>query len=65
MKIWYFLGKNKISYIFDLRHVSKAAERFQKENKIFIYSFKYPNEESGKILKREVAEPHLEPCKYL
>ena len=25
-------------------------------------SLKYPNKESGKILKNETAEPHLEPC---
>ena len=71
MKIWYShgqyrangLGANNISYnIFDLRHVSKVAAHFQKKNKIFIYSFKYSNEESGKILKSEAAEPHLEPC---
>ena len=61
MKIWYFhgkykangLGTTKISYnIFDLRHVSKVAAHFQKKNKMFIYSFKYPNEESGKIFKK-------------
>ena len=54
MKIWYFhghykasgLGTNKISNIFDLRHVSKEASHYQKKNKIFIYLFKYPNEES-------------------
>ena len=71
MKIWTFhgqykasgLGINKISYnIFDLRHVSKVAAHFRKENKMFIYSFKYPNEESGKLLKNEAAEPYLEPC---
>ena len=28
---------------------------------MFIYSLKYPNEESGKIFKNEAAEPHLEP----
>ena len=70
MKIWNFhgqykangLGTNKISYnIFDLRHVSKVAAHFQKKNKMFICSFKYPNKESGKILKTEAAEPYLEP----
>ena len=35
--------------IFDLPHVSKIAAHFQKKNKMFIYSFKYPNKESGKI----------------
>ena len=29
---------------------------------MFIYSFKYANEESGKILKNEATEPYLEPC---
>ena len=29
---------------------------------MFIYSLKYQNKESGKILKNEAAEPHLEPC---
>ena len=29
---------------------------------MLIYSLKYPNKESGKILKNEAAEPHLEPC---
>ena len=42
--------------------MSKVAAHFQKKNKIFIYLFKYSNEESGKILKSEAAEPHLEPC---
>ena len=29
---------------------------------MLIYSLKYQNKESGKILKNEAAEPHLEPC---
>ena len=29
---------------------------------MFIHLFKYPNEESGKILKYEAAESYLEPC---
>ena len=29
---------------------------------MFIYSLKYPNKESGKILINEAREPHLEPC---
>ena len=71
MKNWYFHGQykanslviNKISYnIFDLRHMSKVAAHFQKKNKMFIYSLKQPNKESGKILKNETAEPYLEPC---
>ena len=71
MKIWYFhgqykvssLGINKISYnIFDLRQMSKVASHFHKKNKMFIYSFKYANKESRKILKSEAAEPYLEPC---
>ena len=42
MKIWYL----HISYnIFNLRHVSKVPAQCQKKNKMFIYSFKYPNEE--------------------
>ena len=70
MKIWYLHGQyiinglvtNEISYKnFDLHHMSKLAADFQKKNKMFIYSLKYPNEESGKILKNEAAEPHLEP----
>ena len=71
MRIWYFhgqytpngLGTNDISYnIFDLRHMSKLAAVFQKQNKMFIYSLKYPNKESGKILKNETAQPYLETC---
>ena len=71
MKIWYFhrqykvriLGTNKISYIiFDLHQMSKVAAHFQKKNKMFIYSFKYPNKEGGKILPNRAAEPYLEPC---
>ena len=54
MKIWCFhgqykasgLGTNKISYIFDLCHMSKGAAHFPKKNKMFIYLFKCPNEES-------------------
>ena len=61
MKTWYFHGQykasgletNKICFnIFDLRHVSKVVARFLEENKMFIYSFKYPNEERGKISKK-------------
>ena len=71
MKIWYNhgqykangLGINEIYNIFDLRYVNKVAAHFQKKNKKFIYSFKYPNKERGKILKNEAAEPYLEePC---
>ena len=70
IKTWHFhgqckaggLGTNKISYIFDLRHVSKVVARFQKKNKIFIYLFKYPNEERVRYLKNEVAQSYLEPC---
>ena len=29
---------------------------------MFVYSFKYPNKDSGKIFKNEAAEPHLKPC---
>ena len=29
---------------------------------MFIYSFKQPNKENGKILKNEAAESCLEPC---
>ena len=54
IKIWYFYGQykasgletNKICYIFDSRHVSNVAAHFQKKNKMFIYLFKYTNEES-------------------
>ena len=45
-----------------LRHMSKVAPHFQKKSKMFIYSFKYPNKESGKILKNEATEPYLETC---
>ena len=71
MKICYFhgqyitngLGTNEISYdISDLRHMSLLAADFQKKNKMFIYSLRYPNKESGKLLKNEVVEPYLEPC---
>ena len=59
MKIWYFhgqykvsgLGTNKICYIFDLCHMSKVAAHFQKKNKMFIYLFKYPNEETQESRK--------------
>ena len=27
-----------------------------------IYLFKYPDKESGTILKNEAAEPYLQPC---
>ena len=37
-----------------MRHVSKATAHFQKENKMFVYSFKYPNKESAKILKTKL-----------
>ena len=71
MKIWYFhgqyitngLGTNEMLYnTFDLRHMSNLAAEFQKKNKTFIYSLKYPNKESRKIFKNEAAEPYLEPC---
>ena len=29
---------------------------------MFIYSLKYPNKESGKILKNKAEESYLEPC---
>ena len=29
---------------------------------MFIYSLKYQNKESGKILKNQAAEPYLETC---
>ena len=64
MKIWFFpgqwfgkvydLGTIEISYnIFDLRHMSKVVAHFQKKNKMFIYSFKYTDKESGKIFKKQ------------
>ena len=71
MKIWYFHGQyitnglvtNEISYsLFDLRHMRKLDADVQKKKKMFIYSFKYPNTESGKILKNEAAVPYFEPC---
>ena len=61
MKIWYFYGQYKAnglgtiekSYnIFDLSHMSIVAAHFQKKNKTFIYSFRCPNKESGKIFKK-------------
>ena len=57
------LRTNEISLnIFDLRrHVSKVAPYHQKKSKMFAYWFKYPNKESGKILKNETADPYLEP----
>ena len=59
IKNWYFhsqykidgLGTNKISYISNLRHMSKVAAHFQNNNKMFISFIGYPNEESGKIFK--------------
>ena len=57
------LGTKRISYkIIDLRHVSNVAALSQNKNNMFIRSFKYANEESGKILKSEAAEPFLKPC---
>ena len=51
-----------ISYnSFDLCQVSKVAAHFQNKSKMFIYLFKHPNKESGKILKNEAAEPYLKP----
>ena len=29
---------------------------------MFVHLFKYPDKESGKILKNEAAETYLEPC---
>ena len=43
--------------------MSKLAADFQKKKKMFIYSLKYTNKESGKILKNEAAEPYFEPSK--
>ena len=43
--------------------MSKVTPHFQNKNKTLIYSFRCPNKESGKIFKKEVAEPYLEPCK--
>ena len=37
--------------ISNLRHVRKVAAHFPNNNKISYRSFKYPNEESGKIYK--------------
>ena len=55
--------REQVKYIFfDLRHVSKVAAHFQKKSKMFIYLFKYPDEESGEILKNEAAEPYLKSC---
>ena len=73
MKIWYFHDQynikqivwEKIKYlIIFLIYViwAKVAAHFQKRKKIPIYLFKYPNKESGTILKNEAAEPYLEPC---
>ena len=42
--------------------MSKVASHFQKKNKIVVYSLKYSNKESGKMLKNETAEPYLQPC---
>ena len=63
MKIWYFHRQYNVfwepikSYnIFGLHEVSKVAAHFQKKNKMFIYSFKYPNKEGGKILPNKAAE---------
>ena len=46
---------------FDLCQVSKVAAHFQNKSKMFIYLFKHPNKESGKILKNKAAEPYLKP----
>ena len=71
MKSWHFVGQyitngletNEISYnIFDLCHMSKLAADLQTKSKMIIYSLKYPNKDSEKILKSEVAQPYLEPC---
>ena len=70
MKIWYFygqyitngLGTYEISCnIFDLRHMSLtiSCRLLEEKQNAHIHS---SITESGKILKNEAAEPHLEPC---
>ena len=54
--------KYRIILLIYIHHMSKVAAHFQKKNKMFIYSFKQPNKESGKILENEAAAPYLEPC---
>ena len=39
--------------------MGKVTANFQKKSKTFIYLFRYPNKESGKILKNKVAEPRI------
>ena len=54
--------KKYLKIFFYLCHVNKVATHFKKKNKLVVYLLKYPNKESGKILKNEAAEKYLEPC---
>ena len=40
----------------------QIISRLPEDKLMFIYSRKYQNKESGKILKNEAAEPYLKPC---
>ena len=66
---WYLNNKQVVweSIVYLLKFLITSREQSsctlsEKKNKMFIYSFKYPIEESGKILKNEAAEPYLKPC---
>ena len=41
--------------------MSKVAAHFHKKSNMFMYSFKQPSKEKGKIFKKDAVEPHLEP----
>ena len=43
--------------------MSKVTAHVQKKNKTFMYSFRFPNKESGKIKKRGCRALYLGPCK--
>ena len=49
-------------YFFWFTSMRKLAADFQKKNKMFKYSLKYPDKENGKIFKNVAAEPYLKPC---
>ena len=53
-----------IKYLVFLIYVMRAKQlhTFRIITKCSYRSFKYPNEESGKIFKTQAAEPYTEPC---
>ena len=53
-----------MKYRIFLIYVTRAnyLQASRRKTKIFIHSLKCQNKERGKILKKEAAEPYLEPC---